>query len=71
MKQEVIRELSTQDLNERLVEERNQLAKLSINHAVSPIENPQKIKAQRRTVARILTEMRKRQLESAKANEIK
>lgn len=68
MKQEVIRELSTPELVERLDEERIQLNKLKMNHAVSPLENPNKIKAYRRTVARLVTELHKRKLESAVAN---
>ena len=68
MKQEVIRELSTPELIERLDEERLQLNKLKMNHAVSPLENPNKIKAYRRTVARLVTELHKRKLESAAAN---
>jgi len=68
MKQEVIRELSTPELIERLEEERMQLNKLKMNHAVSPLENPNKIKAYRRTVARLVTEIHKRKLESAVAN---
>ncbi len=63
MKQAVIKELSTNDLRERLDEERKQLTRLRLNHAVSPLENPMKIKEYRRTVARILTELRKRELE--------
>ena len=62
MKQQVISELSTSDLKERLVEEALQLNKLNLNHAISPIENPNKIKWQRRTIARIKTEIRKREL---------
>jgi large subunit ribosomal protein L29 len=63
MKQAVIKELSTSDLRERLDEERKQLTRLRLNHAVSPLENPMKIREYRRTVARILTELRKRELE--------
>ena len=62
MKQHVIRELSTPEVKERLVEEKQQLVKLKLNHAVSPIENPQKIKEQRKTVARLMTELRMREL---------
>jgi large subunit ribosomal protein L29 len=68
MKQEVIRELSTPELIERLDEERMQLNKLKMNHAVSPLENPNKIKAYRRTVARLVTEVHKRNTEKAVAN---
>jgi large subunit ribosomal protein L29 len=64
MKQQVIAELSTAELNERLLEEVQQLNKLTLNHAVSPIENPNKIKEQRRTIARMKTELRKRELNS-------
>jgi len=62
MKQEVINELSTADLIERLEEERKQLVRLKLNHAVSPLENPNKIKAYRKTIARLMTEVKKRQL---------
>mgnify|MGYP001110071378 CR=1 FL=1 len=63
MEQTVIRELSTADLIERLEEERKQLVKLKLNHAVSPLENPNKIKTYRRTIARLETEIRRRQIE--------
>ncbi|MFP4065158.1 MAG: 50S ribosomal protein L29 [Bacteroidales bacterium] len=63
MKQNVIREMSTGELLERMEEEQKQLRKLRMNHAVSPLENPQKIKDYRRTVARIQTELRRRELE--------
>lgn len=65
MKQEVIRELSTAELIERLDEERKQLNKLKLNHAVSPLENPNKIKTYRRTIARMITELSARQLKDS------
>ncbi|HLO89653.1 MAG TPA: 50S ribosomal protein L29 [Lentimicrobium sp.] len=65
MKQEVIRELSKAELIERLEEERKQLDKLKLNHAVSPLENPNKIKTYRRTIARMLTELHKRNVTEA------
>ncbi|MCD4698564.1 MAG: 50S ribosomal protein L29 [Bacteroidales bacterium] len=63
MEQDVIRELSTVDLKERLEDETKQLVKLKLNHAVSPLENPNKIKVYRKIIARIKTELRKRELE--------
>jgi len=69
MKQSVITELSKAELLERLVEETKQLVKLKINHAVSPMENPMKIKEYRKTVARIKTEIRKRELNENKKAE--
>ncbi|MEZ5081967.1 MAG: 50S ribosomal protein L29 [Bacteroidales bacterium] len=71
MEQDVIRELSTADLKERLDDETKQLIKLKINHAVSPLENPNKIKAYRKTIARLKTELRKRELEELKQTSIK
>ena len=63
MEQKVIIELTTAEILERMDEEKRQLTKLKLNHAVSPLENPNKIKDYRRTVARIKTELRKRNLE--------
>jgi large subunit ribosomal protein L29 len=62
MEQKVIRELTTGEIIERMDEEKRQLTKLKLNHAVSPLENPNKIKAYRKTIARLETEMRKRAL---------
>ncbi|MBN2615479.1 MAG: 50S ribosomal protein L29 [Bacteroidales bacterium] len=62
MKQEVILEMSTADLKDRLVEEQTHLTKLKLNHAVSPLENPNKIVESKKTIARMKTELRKREL---------
>lgn len=62
MKQSEIKELSMSDLLERLEEDKKQLVKLKINHAVTPIENPNKIKEYRKTIARLKTEVCKRNL---------
>lgn len=66
MEQKVIKELTTAEINERLVEEKNQLVRLKLNHAVSPLENPNKIKAYRKTIARLETELRSRVLSEKK-----
>ncbi|MFW5974676.1 MAG: 50S ribosomal protein L29 [Bacteroidota bacterium] len=68
MKQQVIRELSTDELHERLEEEVKKLNKLKLNHAVSPLENPNQLKEVRKDIARIKTEVRKRQLEEHQSN---
>ena len=62
MKQQVIRELSTIELRERLEEEKKQYLKLKMNHAVSPLENPMKIKDYQKTIARMQTELQNRNL---------
>ncbi len=65
MKPSVIREMSTNELKERLEEEKKLLEKLKLNHSVSPLENPLKIQLYRKTVARIKTELRKRVIEES------
>lgn len=60
MKNSEIKELSTKELEEKLVEERANLNNLRLNHAVSPLENPLKIKYSRRKIAQILTEINQR-----------
>ncbi|MBR5911872.1 MAG: 50S ribosomal protein L29 [Bacteroidales bacterium] len=66
MKKESIKDLSTADLNERLDQAREQLVKMRLNHAVSPLENPNQIRNTRKDIARYLTELRKRELEGKK-----
>lgn len=62
MKNSEILELSDKELVERLEGERDLLIKLKLNHAVSPLENPNKIKETRANIARMLTELRQREL---------
>jgi len=57
-------ELSNEDLAEKLGEEKALYKKMKFNHSVSSIENPLKIRASRRNIARILTEKRKRDIAS-------
>jgi large subunit ribosomal protein L29 len=61
MKREDIKELTTDELKLRLEEEKNMYLKLKLNHAISPIENPMKIRVTRRGIAMIHTELTKRQ----------
>ncbi len=65
MKQSVINEMTTEELSENLATEVENIAKLKINHAVSPLENPMVLKEKRRTIARLKTEIRKRELAEA------
>ncbi|MCR4848879.1 MAG: 50S ribosomal protein L29 [Bacteroidales bacterium] len=65
-KQEAIREMSTADLNDRLDQARDQLVKMRLNHAVSPLDNPNQIRETRKNIARYLTELRRRELEGNK-----
>jgi large subunit ribosomal protein L29 len=61
MKQAQIAELSTTDLLEKVSAEKAALTKLKMTHAVSPIENPLKIRNSRRIIARMETELRRRE----------
>mgnify|MGYP001482355161 CR=1 FL=1 len=57
MKAAELRDLSVEDLKEKIVEESKALNTLVLNHAVSPIENPLQIRETRRIISRILTRM--------------
>ena len=64
MKSSVIKEMTTDELKERLEEEEKQLTKLKMNHTVSPLDNPMVISQSRKVIARIKTELRSRELET-------
>ena len=65
MKKEDLKELTTEELKARLVEEKMLYAKMKMNHAISSIENPMKIRGTRRGIAQIHTELTRRANESA------
>ena len=62
MKQSVIKEMATNELEDLLESEKARLEKMKVNHMVSPLENPKQITFARKTVARISTELRYREL---------
>jgi large subunit ribosomal protein L29 len=66
MKANEIRELSAKELQERIDAEKNVLIKVKLNHAISPLDNPLKIKASRRNIARMMTVLRQKQLNEKK-----
>jgi large subunit ribosomal protein L29 len=57
METEEVKKLSDAELKEKIAGERTMLTKLKLQHSVSPIENPMRIHAQRKLVARLLTEV--------------
>jgi large subunit ribosomal protein L16 len=63
MKHSEIKELSTAELQEKLGETKKSYADLKLAHAVSPLENPIQLRTVRRTIARIATELTKRELQ--------
>ena len=60
MKQSEINEASTAELQEKLAESKKAYSDLKMAHAISPLENPIQLRSQRRTIARIATELTKR-----------
>ena len=62
MKIKEIKELETKDLVEKVEAEVVKYNQMKLNHAISPLENPSEIKATRRTIARMKTELRSREL---------
>ncbi|UPT65504.1 MAG: 50S ribosomal protein L29 [Sphingobacteriales bacterium JAD_PAG50586_3] len=67
MKQEIVKDLTTAEVKDRLATERETLTRLKLSHAVSPVENPMTIRYSRKAIARLETELRKRQLAETKA----
>jgi large subunit ribosomal protein L29 len=53
--------LSLSELKDKIKEEKATINKMKINHAVSPIENPMKIREARKLIARLSTELTKKQ----------
>ena len=62
MKIAEIREIATNELAERIETEVANYNQMVLNHSVSPMENSAQIKEQRRTIARMKTELRQREL---------
>ncbi|MDP2160331.1 MAG: 50S ribosomal protein L29 [Flavobacterium sp.] len=63
MKQSEIISLSTAELQEQLSQLRKTYTDLKMAHAISPIQNPLQIRSVRRSVARLATEISKRELQ--------
>lgn len=62
IKREDLNNLTSEDLKQRLHDDADRLQKLRFNHAVNPLENPLQLRYLRREVARLRTELRKREL---------
>lgn len=61
MKQSEVKELSVAELQEELDKSRKAYADLKMAHAVSPLENPIQLRSVRRNIARLATELTKRE----------
>jgi large subunit ribosomal protein L29 len=63
MKTSEIKELTTAEITEKISIGKEELVRMCLNHSVNPLDNPMKIRYSRKNVARLCTEMRKRQIE--------
>jgi large subunit ribosomal protein L29 len=62
MKAQILTDMPINELNDLLQSERERLVKMKMSHAVSPLENPLQIKFLRKTIARIMTELSRRNI---------
>lgn len=62
MKTSEIIELSTAEILERIQTEQDSLTRMKMNHAISPLDNPQVIVKVRRNIARLKTILRQREI---------
>jgi len=67
MKKEEIKELSINELRDQIEVAEKAYRELKVTHAISPIDNPSKITADRREIARMKTVLRQKEIEAAKA----
>lgn len=62
MKIAEIKEMPTNDLVERIETEMVNYNQMLLNHSISPLDNPARIRQLRRTIARMKTDLRQREL---------
>ena len=62
MKTAEVKKLVDKEIVERLESEKATLAKLKLSHAISPLDNPSQIRESRKTIARLETELRQREI---------
>lgn len=59
-----IKDLNVADLQTRIAEDQLRLKKLEFAHAISPLENPMNIRGLRRDIARLKTELKRKEAEA-------
>ncbi|MBN2743739.1 MAG: 50S ribosomal protein L29 [Marinilabiliaceae bacterium] len=62
MKASEIKEMTVKEIEEKIEIERAQMVQLELNHVVSPLENPMKIRKARRNIARLMTILSQKQV---------
>ena len=63
MKANDIRKLSTEEINKKIAESKEELFNLRMKQATGSLENPGRIKELRKTVARLKTILREREID--------
>ena len=66
MKASEVRELSTLEIQEQIENNTKILTKMRLNHAVSPLDNTNKIGETKKDIARLKTELRAREINQKK-----
>lgn len=64
MKANKIKEMTSQELNEKMVELKNELFNLRFQLATGQLENPMKIKAIKKDIARVNTILRQKEIQA-------
>ena len=65
MKNSEIRALTVEELMQKIKGEQESLDKLRFAHAISPIENPMKIRETKKLIARLHTALKQKELETS------
>jgi len=58
--------MTTKEILEKVEIEKSQVAKMRLNHAISPVENTAKMRQARKDIARMLTVLREREINEKK-----
>jgi large subunit ribosomal protein L29 len=64
MKYSEIKDLTKKELIEKLEDEQALIVRMRLNHTVSPLDNPNKLRESKKNIARMKTELHKRELEN-------
>ena len=68
MKPTEVRELTLSEILEKIENEENFITKQKLNHAISPLDNPLKIRESRRNLARLKTILKEKQMQENSPN---
>ncbi len=67
MKAKDLKTKSAEELNKQLVDLKDELFKLRFQHAINQLENPMRIKAVKKDIARVKTVLKEQELNGAES----